>query len=130
MSVLGVDDLVGLPFVVGGRSRAGMDCLGLVLAGLQRLGFDWPDPWLSIQGAWERGERPISACVPDGWKEVPVSEPLRRGDVLVTGDRSQHIALALGAGWVLHTTATTGSHLARERALRGKLRFLFRRVAP
>lgn len=130
MSVLGVDTLVGIPFETDGRSRTGIDCQGLTIWGLRLMGLDWPEATEEMRAKWDRGERPVAADLPAGWAAIPPETPLRRGDVFVTGIERQHMALALGDDFVLHTTEATGSYLARERTFRGRIRWLFRREGP
>ena len=121
------DDLVGIDFLRDGRSRAGIDCLGLVQAGLERLGIPWPDGWPKNAVEWERGDM-IPRVAPEGWSLIPPDSRLQRADLLVTGGLgNQHVAMALGAGLVLTTSERTGSVIAREHTYRGRILWLFRR---
>ena len=43
MSKVNLDDLIGIPFVNGGRERSGSDCWGIVMLGFSKYGIDVPD---------------------------------------------------------------------------------------
>ena len=45
------DDLIGVPFVDGGRSLAGMDCWGLVMEIYKRYGVKLPDYKIACEDA-------------------------------------------------------------------------------
>jgi cell wall-associated NlpC family hydrolase len=70
------DDLIGIPFVDGGRDKNGYDCFGLVLELLERQGYDIQDydisafDLISINGEltkqqekWTKLDNPITGCV-------------------------------------------------------------------
>jgi len=121
--------LLGIPFRTGGRTGAGMDCLGLVAAGLASLGIPWQDPWERVSVAWQRGERPIADAEPPGWDRLPGDAPLQRGDIVLSRNAAgvpQHVSLALGPRDILHTTEGTGSIISRARTLRGKIEAVYR----
>lgn len=128
-----VSELVGIPFATGGRDYrptvGAADCLGIVTEALRRLGIPWQDPWERVAEQWERGERPIGAAIPDGWRELPAATPLQFGDVVLSMSKgtASHVSLALGRGNLLHTTESTGSLIVRDRILRGKVVAVFRR---
>lgn len=122
--------LLGIPFLTGGRTRAGIDCLGLVLAGLQVMGIPWQDPWDRIAEAWKRGERSVQSALPEGWTELPAETPLERGDVVMSRNAAgvvQHVALVIDvARNLLHTSEGTGSVITPARAVRGRIVAVFR----
>ena len=119
-----IGDLLGIPFARGGRTREGMDCLGIVLAGLEvlRPDLELDDPWEAIRDDWEAGIRP--EVVPPEWEEIaaPVA-CYRPGDVLfVLADGGpNHVALYIGDNLVLHSMAGAGSGITRLGRIRPKV---------
>lgn len=94
---------VGVPFHHQGRTRAGVDCVGLLLAGLAEQGVrvDAPaDYHPSAAAALLLGELDASALF------QPRSGAPERGDVLVFRIRraAQHLAIALGSDVMIHAT--------------------------
>ena len=83
---------LGVPYLWGGRSSAGLDCSGLVQVALQRAGIRCPRD--SDRMAAELG-RPVP--VPDDLAT------LRRGDLIFLPG---HIMIAHGDGRVVHANAT------------------------
>ena len=123
------EDLVGVPFVVGGRSVVtGLDCFGVMLEVHRRLGYSpaTPDVW---------GELPDIDGVLDRYhewfRELGGSEPLRAGDVLFGPGEAPHIAhvsVAIDGFRGLTTAARTGCIIIPlARARRGQVR-AYRRV--
>lgn len=106
----------------------GLDCLGLVLEGLRRLGVEARDPWDELRDEWQAGIRDIALSAGDEWERIapPVGgwrHPygIREGDVLVTGRDGvpSHVALAIDADVGLHTVEHLTSHiLPHERCAR------------
>lgn len=111
-------DLIGIPFLHGGRDYSGLDCAGLALVVLERLGLPAPplpanglvDPYRAVEeqaALWER--------VGASWEDA--REP---GDVIVTdmtGTRSAtHLSVVVRAHpkKVLTTTKGHAVHVARR----------------
>lgn len=90
-TALEFEDLLDLPFLPGGRSRAGYDCAGLLIELYQRAGISLPDPDIQGRGALRDELRPIE------WPTSPLDI------VHVTSDGKErilclvHADLALGA---------------------------------
>ena len=113
------DDLVGIPFLEGGRDpKQGVDCLGIVLLGLKRMGIEADDPWNALAIEWHRGWRPTDLALPIGWLKATHGSPFEPGDVLGVADQQakgpqkdtcQHVALMLPGGLVLQSSARYGS---------------------
>lgn len=100
---------VGIPFLDGGRDRAGCDCWGLVrLVYAEVLGIDLPS-YGEIAArdvvAATRQIREASAARP--W--VPVAGPAQPMDVLVMAGRPLHVGVMLDARRVLHVEAATAA---------------------
>lgn len=84
------------PFVRGGRTSKGIDCLGVVLLLAQIRGIDFPDPWQTLRYAW------VAGCVmasgfPAGWRRVERRAP-QDDDVVLIADESARV---VGCGFVL-----------------------------
>lgn len=121
-----LQDLVGIPFVEGGRTMQGADCLGVALMGLD-LGFGIvsEDPWLAIERRWKEGKRELAELFPDGWLQV--EGPPRPGDFLSIGDGTpSHIALMAPLGMTLSSQERTGSILVRLIAWERRIHSLWR----
>lgn len=48
-----------MPWVEGGRTLAGLDCLGVCLEMAKRRGIPYEDPWRQVAARWQAGERDI-----------------------------------------------------------------------
>jgi cell wall-associated NlpC family hydrolase len=107
-------ELVGIPFVDGGRTVQGADCWGLARLALNRFGYDVPDFTVSCfnsaaingiyeaeKARWERVEQPEPGCV------IAMRIDPRMPDAV------QHIGVYLGAGRILHTLKKRESHIVR-----------------
>lgn len=98
-------DLIGLPWRPKGRTRAGVDCWGLVwLCYRERFGIELPAGTDRYDDPSDRkeNERIIAEGIVD-WRMVPANEA-RPGDVVLMkrgGDRC-HTCLLVRRGWVLH----------------------------
>ena len=122
--MIGVDDVADLkhiPFLRGGRSRTGIDCLGLVLEVCRRGGLAVADPWKAIEARWDAGERDPASLVGSEWEQIELGEARVLDVVLFRGAGAQHVAPLLDAGWVLHTTHLTGSILTPLSRLRHRV---------
>jgi cell wall-associated NlpC family hydrolase len=112
-------DLLGVPYLEGGRSAAGADCLGIVLLGLERLDLPQRDPWPDLMGRWAAGWRDM----PDGWRPVPGPE-LVPGDVVVC---ARGVALYAGGGRALTSSRGAGAHFVSLSRLQVESTWRFRR---
>lgn len=88
---------IGLPFLMGGRDRKGLDCYGLVrMVYLEQKGIVLPDH----PGVWTTGPQNISAfmqaVMQKDWHEMCLAED---GDVIAMAQRDlfQHVGLAIVA---------------------------------
>ena len=97
-------DLIGIPFVDGGRDLKGCDCWGLTMLAFKRYGFDLPDFSIScfasglIDGQvreqkrlWRKIDAPVDPCVVTFRIDPDVPD-------LVT-----HLGVYVGWGRFLHT---------------------------
>lgn len=109
------DDLIGVPFVDGGRDpKSGLDCWGLVKEAFRRQGCDVPDyhiPAIEAEGIagkmkqqedeWERFDGPHVGCL-----------VLLR---LTPGLWANHVGIYVGEGKFLHAYLPTGVCIDRLR---------------
>lgn len=92
------DDLIGVAWREGGRSvEEGLDCYGVVLVGLERLGLPMLDVWEQWRDRYLDGWRDYEEAVPNGWEWHSPGSAVLEGDVLVTRDRGipRHLGLAV-----------------------------------
>lgn len=107
-----VSDLIGKPFLNGGRGPAEYDCWGLTVAAMQRYGWSLPEYHISAfdfdlidavisrqRSAWIELDQPQAGCV----------VVMRFG----VQNLVNHIGTAIGDGLILHTRAKTGSVIER-----------------
>lgn len=102
--MIDTEDIIGTPWEEGGREpQKGLDCLGVVLLGLRRMGLPAFDPWAAWSRAWRAGWRSIEEAIPEGWRRVQQGEGLQAGDVLITMEMGSpsHIALLVDGMHVL-----------------------------
>lgn len=109
------DDLIGIPFVDGGRDpRSGLDCWGLVKEAFRRQGCEVPDYHISAieatdiaeemkqqEDEWERLDGPRVGCL-----------VLLR---LTPGLWANHVGICIGNGRFLHAYLPTGVCIDRLR---------------
>lgn len=100
------DEFVGIPYVEGGRSKDGTDCLGLiVLAAESRYGVCLPDPRVDPKAALRRA---VVASLKPLFDQVPVAQ---EGDILLfrIEGRPLHVGMALNTRLMLHAERGIGS---------------------
>lgn len=100
-------DLVGVPFVDGGRDKAGMDCWGLAKEMFRRQGIDVKD---YAVGAMEVAgiAQELKKNEPE-WKRI--GEPEIGCLVLIRMDGSvwaNHVGIYVGDGKFIHAYSKTG----------------------
>lgn len=108
---------VGLPFLDGGRDRAGLDCWGLVaLVYAERLGVALP-AHEGIGAADHRGvaQAMQAGCARGPWRRV---DEVRAFDVMVARRDHHsrfpgHVGVMIDAGRVLHVLKGRDAHVAR-----------------
>ena len=112
-----VRDLIGVPFVEGGRDpKTGLDCLGLVGIAARRFNPDADVPLVCIghdatvdvlelyskeRPRWERIDAPEPGCV------VTMRIDPARPDLV------QHLGVFVGGKYILQTLRKMSSHLVR-----------------
>ena len=101
-----VNDYVGLPFVDGGRTRAGVDCYGLVRLVLrEQFGISLPDYGDVYQSVRER-ETIAGALTQEKSRWVNIEQPhaAQLGDVALfrVGGLPLHCGLVLSPDVMLH----------------------------
>ena len=146
-TVVRVEDMIGTPFLVGGRQpgmEGGLDCLGTWLLGLSSEGITVPDPWLELgtKERWEsRRERIVrEGDVPSEWDPIKLLDPWWRGlrflDTIITtgihfGETEEHVALIWKQHQVLHAVRDVGTVLTPYAKIRHVSRaYRFRSLAP
>ncbi|KFC73190.1 putative Tail assembly protein [Bosea sp. LC85] len=132
-----LDAYVGLPFAERGRSRAGLDCWGLVcLVYAEQLGLDLPRLDEAYVSTADRETLQQLVCEGrSAWIEVPADKAEIFDVVLMSNLGVPHIGLVAGPRLVLHVEdgadATieplSGARLARR--LRGFFRHESRHAA-
>jgi len=106
-----VQDLIGLPYVPGGRLPGpGTDCFGLVLECCRRLGRPIPDPFTSAAQPMD-AKRWIAERL-GGWRRI--DQPVAGGVVeLRSEEHPAHIGFLLDESRFLHALKKTGVVIGR-----------------
>lgn len=111
--MLAVDDLIGIPFVDGGRGPDAYDCWGLALEVFRRSGINLPDYKISCTQA-SRIDQTIES-ERDFWQRcdevlpIPALVVLRFNEVLFCN----HTGVYVGAGKFIHTREKIGVNIDR-----------------
>lgn len=115
------DDLIGIPFVDGGRDpKSGLDCWGLVKEAFRRQGYAVSDYSISaveaadIAGTMKKQE--------DDW--IHLDEPRVGGLVLLRltpGLWANHVGIYIGNGRFLHAYLPTGVCIDRLRRWQSRI---------
>ena len=106
-----VHDLVGLPYLAGGRLPGrGVDCFGLVVECCRRIGRPIPDPFTSAEQPMDV-RRWIAERL-GGWRRI--DHPVAGGVVeLRSMEHPAHLGFLLDELHFLHSLAKTGSVVGR-----------------
>lgn len=91
------DDLVGIPYRLGGRDASGIDCHGVALRIAWWHQFPVPDTWAQLEENYRAGRRGIKStleALPSAF--VKTRPPPRDGDWIITPG---HVS-AYSGGWV------------------------------
>lgn len=105
------EDLLGLPYVPGGRLPGrGTDCFGLVLECCRRLGRPIPDPFTSSEQPMDARQWMVERL--GGW--CPTDQPVPGGVVeLRSAEHPAHIGFLLDEVRFLHSMRKTGVVIGR-----------------
>jgi len=123
------DDLIGIPFRFGGRSREGMDCWGLVIEVYRRLGIAVEDVDDYSDLSAEQVSPGLADACADRWHRI--DEPFESYDVLIFDitacGAATHCGVWVGNGRILHAVRGIGVINSPFRGLRAKLLGAYRR---
>jgi len=115
MSNITTRDLIGVPFVDGGRDpRLGLDCWGLVLEVFRRFGIELPDYRIGCMEASR-----IDAAIDAGrkyWIRCNSADPPVPSLVVMRFNQPvlcNHTGVYLGAGRFIHTRQKIGVNIDR-----------------
>lgn len=105
-------ELRAAPYKLGGRSAAGVDCLGVALAISNDLGNEWRDPWRAFLDQWRTDQAPplSSTGFPPTWRRVDgvPGAGVQPGDVWVWHKLADHPTVGIVRGGKVWT-ATPGA---------------------
>ncbi|HSW39595.1 MAG TPA: NlpC/P60 family protein, partial [Acidobacteriota bacterium] len=111
-----VNDLIGVPFVDDGRDLSGLDCWGLVMLVLARMGKQIPDYRVRCDATDEISQLVDDARASAAWKPVAAPAP---GDLVAIRadsripDAVQHFGVYLGEGRFIHVMQKHGVAIVR-----------------
>jgi cell wall-associated NlpC family hydrolase len=111
-----VSDLIGVPFVDDGRDVTGLDCWGLAMLVLARLGKQIPDYRVRCDATDEISTLVETAKTDSRWKQVETPIP---GDLVAIRadsripDAVQHFGVYIGEGRFIHILVNHGVAIAR-----------------
>lgn len=110
-------DLIGIPFVDGGRNKeTGLDCYGVCQAAARRFGQELPDFTTACYDATIIHMTVLDQALTGNWTRLTEPEP---GCLVVMAidpqvpDICQHIGIHIGGGEILHTIKKIGSHIIK-----------------
>lgn len=113
------DNLVGIPWCAGGRTRDGADCLGLVqIAYRELLAIELPEHPNAHPADHDAVRREV-ATAKETWTRIEDPQPF---DVVLLRERPWHLGLVVGRSLMLHMpeglsskveSFATGRHAAR-----------------
>lgn len=108
------DDLIGIPFVDGGRDKSGLDCWGLVRIAFARQGIHVDDYDIAAVKAQDIAK--TMAAQENSWQKLGAPEigclVLLR---LTPGLWANHVGVYIGDGKFLHAYLATGVCIDRLR---------------
>jgi cell wall-associated NlpC family hydrolase len=104
------DDLIGVPFVYGGRDKQGLDCFGLVMEMLRRDGLNPCDY------GWDNEPAAIEAMMLSAreshWREIPFQP--RALLLFRTGRFVRHVAYTLSYSHFIHCWERSGGVVVED----------------
>ncbi len=118
---------VGVPFLHQGRTREGVDCVGLLVAVLREVGHDPAD---STRYPFRAKSAVLMQHLAAECDEQPVGGE-QPGDVLVCsmrGEEPYHVALLTERGTLIHAVSLIGTVVEHhfDDAWRGRVRRVYR----
>ena len=110
------DDLIGFPWVLDGRTTKGLDCFGLAVIVLERMGYEMDT---AIADKWIRSYKPGEVDPEEVTSiECDISEvPRKPGDLVIMrhpqadDGRATHIGVHIGKNLIIHSTRGCGVHI-------------------
>jgi probable lipoprotein NlpC len=113
-----VKDLVGIPYKEHGRDSTGMDCYGLVIEAIRRMGKTVPDAFCTGKGIKTK-----TASIPNTKLDKPEEGAVV--EMLVMG-RPSHIGVCLGDGTFIHAIEKIGVAIEPLSRYRHKIKGYYR----
>lgn len=115
------DDLVGVPWVRDGRDKSGLDCTGLVLEVLKRIGILVPDPVAIITDPHRASAHELLNAYQ---MFQPVIPPYRLGDVAVIrlrGELADHLGVFVDPVSIMQAGKEVGVTITPLERMQSKL---------
>lgn len=111
-----IAELIGIPFLDGGRDRNGLDCYGLCLEVAEIYGQKWPDFKICCYDSVKIHATVLNEAITGGW--VKLSKPEEGCLVVFAIDAKspnvcQHIGMYVGENQIIHTLENIGAHIIR-----------------
>lgn len=103
------DDLIGVPFVDGGRTKAGLDCWGLAMILLQRQGYRVQDYPIQATDVAEIAKALKDGSERGGYERLDAPEPGHIVLLRLSMDVwANHVGICIGQGRFIHAYSKTG----------------------
>lgn len=113
---MNIDDLIGMPYVYGGRGYKGYDCIGLVIEVERRLGHEIPDAeYYRNRDALKQFQTLVEERANQMDQVKLVESPEKEGDVLLFKNKLgllHHIGVYVGNDKFIHCNKY-GVHIER-----------------
>ena len=116
------DDLIGVPFVDGGRTKDGLDCWGLAMILLERQGYPVPDYPIQATAVQEIADALKDGSECGGYERLNAPEcgciVLLRLSMDVWAN---HVGICIGHGRFIHAYSKTGVCIDRLSRWRSRI---------
>lgn len=106
--MIDVKDLIGIPYKVHGRDKDGMDCYGVAIEVMKRIGKTLPDVFYAETSVAENAKTAL--LVKNGLPLRKIEYPSEGCliDIALTGNATSHVGVYVGDGMFIHATKDVG----------------------
>ena len=115
-------DLIGVPFVRGGRDPAGgLDCVGLTLEIYRRAGIELPEPSVDYVEDWANRGGLFVPNWPDCFIEIPAALEVLDVALIERDGEPHHLSVVVRPGVFIDAHVAVGVYTRRRSGVREKV---------